>query len=501
MRIMKKFFYLSILAIFCVISTFSLSSCKNNDLDKISKNLTAYAISAKFDDEKKQIQASEKIEYVNVTGDGLECLCLHLYPRAFRKDALIKPYSALNVATCFPNGLSYGDLEVQSVKVEGQEKEFEIVGEDEDILKIIFGFVLSKNDRADVVIDFLVTIPNSTHRFGYFDANVNLGNWYPIVCVFKDGDFDTTPYYSTGDPFMSDVSNYEIEFSCPKDYFVSASGVAEEKVDGDTKVLKMKATAVRDFALCLSKNAAMVESKVGDTLIRYVGYENDENISSSLQVAADAVSYFNEAFGKYPYETLTVSKTPFLFGGMEYPGLVFISDSIEDENEYKKVIVHEIAHQWWCAVVGNNESKEAWLDESLAEYSTALFFGAHEKYGLTYDEFVSNALSSYLLYVDVIETIRGEVNTKMNLPVHEYKNDYEYSYMVYVKGVIMFDSLKSAVGEKKLVSGLAKYYAENKFKIADKNDFYSAFKSACHKDLETFFEGYLNGTAIISKIN
>ena len=85
MRIMKKFFYLSILAIFCVISTFSLSSCKNNDLDKISKNLTAYAISAKFDDEKKQIQASEKIEYVNATGDGLECLCLHLIQERLEK--------------------------------------------------------------------------------------------------------------------------------------------------------------------------------------------------------------------------------------------------------------------------------------------------------------------------------------------------------------------------------------------------------------------------------
>lgn len=501
MRIMKKFFILSILVIFCANSAFLLTSCKNNDLEKISKNLTTYAINANFDDEKKQIQASEKIRYVNVTDESLEFLCLHLYPRAFRQDALIKPYSALNVASCFPNGPSYGDIEILSVNVDGKKGEFQIVGDDEDILKIAFGFVLSKNESVNLVIDFILTIPNSTHRLGYYAANVNLGNWYPIACVFKDGKFDTTPYYSTGDPFMSDVANYEVEFSCPKEYLVSASGVAEEKIDNGTKVLKMTATAVRDFALCLSKNATEVQSKVDNTLVKYVGYSSDENLSECLEIAKDAVAYFNEKFGKYPYDTLTVSKTPFLFGGMEYPGVVFISDSIEDETEYKKVIVHEIAHQWWYAVVGNNESKEAWLDESLAEYSTALFFGAHKKYGVSYDEFVSNALSSYLLYVDVIETIRGEVNTKMNLPVHEYKNDYEYSYMVYVKGVIMFDSLRTVVGEKKLVAGLSKYYADNKFKIADKNDFYSAFKSACHKDLETFFEGYLNGTAIISKIN
>ena len=106
-----------------------------------------------------------------------------------------------------------------------------------------------------------------------------------------------------------------------------------------------------------------------------------------------------------------------------------------------------------------------------------------------------------MLYVDVIQTIRGDVNTKMNLSVFEYQNDYEYSYMVYVKGVIMFDDLKTAVGEQKLISGFKKYYQNNKFKIATKDDFYKAFESACHQDLNNFFEGYLEGTAIISKIS
>jgi aminopeptidase N len=57
------------------------------------------------------------------------------------------------------------------------------------------------------------------------------------------------------------------------------------------------------------------------------------------------------------------------------------------------------------------------------------------------------------------------------------------------------------VGKKKIVQGLKKYYAENKFKIADKWKFFKAFKDACHRDLEKFFEGYLNGTTIISNLN
>ena len=185
---------------------------------------------------------------------------------------------------------------------------------------------------------------------------------------------------------------------------------------------------------------------------------------------------------------------------MEYPNLVLVSNSIDDENEVEKVIVHEIAHQWWYGVVGNNEVKEAWLDESLSEYSTVLFFEHNPKYGISYDDFVGDALSSYLLYVDVIQTLRGEVNTKMNLAVNQYQNDYEYSYMVYVKGVIMFDSLKDMVGEKSIIDGLKKYYSANKFKIATANDFFEAFGSACHKDLKNYFDGFLNGTAIISTL-
>ena len=229
--------------------------------------------------------------------------------------------------------------------------------------------------------------------------------------------------------------------------------------------------------------------------------ENDEkNSEKYADISKKAIEFFSDYFGKYPYSTITVVKTPFIYGGMEYPNIVFISNSVDNEKEFLKVIVHEIAHQWWYGVVGNNETKDAWLDESISEYSTALFFAHNEEYGISYDEFVSEALSSYLLYVDVIQTLRGDVNTKMNLAVNEYQNDYEYSYMVYVKGVIMFDSLKNMVGEKSVVAGLKKYYESNKFKIASPEDFFDAFDKACHKDLKNYFDGFLNGTTIISSL-
>ena len=498
---MKKFFYLLFSAIFICFSTFSLVGCKKNTLNKVSKNLTAYSIDVTLDDEKKEITGTEKINYKNETGKRLEFLCLHLYPRAFREGAVVKPYTTLTEATCFPNGVSFGNIEILSVMIGEKLAEYSYCGEDEDVLKIDFGFSLENKKSVEIKIDFKITIPNSTHRFGWFNENINLGNWYPVVCMHTSDGFDLSPYYSTGDPFFSDIANYEVSFKFPKKYKICSTGEIESSQKGEITTAKISAKAVRDFAITLSSNSKIVSDDVDDTKVFYMGYNSDTEFNKYLKISKEAVKYFEEKFGDYPYSTLSVVKTPFIYGGMEYPNIVFISDAVDDEKEYLKVIVHEIAHQWWYGIVGNNETKEAWLDESLSEFSTVLFFGAHEKYGMSYDELVHNALSSYLLYVDVIQTIRGEVNTKMNLAINEYQNDYEYSYMIYVKGVLMFDSLKNMVGEKKVFAGLKRYYADNKFKIATSSSFFEAFKKACHQDLDNFFDGYLDGTAIISKLN
>ena len=499
---MKKFFILCVSFIFVCISTFSLTSCSKSEIDKISKNLNCYAISATLDDEKKEIDATEKIVFYNSSENEIAFVCFHLYPRAFREGATVKPYTGLTEATCFPNGVSYGDLVVIKVLVNGEKKDHELIGEDEDILKVDFGFKLTKKKSVEIVIEFKLIIPNSTHRFGWFDGNINLGNWYPILAEQVDGEFELSPYYSTGDPFCSSVANYDVEFLFPKSYqLVSTGDMKQEAGDGVVKA-KISARAVRDFAMCLSSGATVISTKTSDGVeVKYLAGSSDTEFDKFLQLSKDAVEYFSKTFGSYPYKSISVAKTPFIYGGMEYPNLVLISNSIDDESEYLKVIVHEIAHQWWYGVVGNNEIKEAWLDESLAEYSTMLFFKNHEKYNLVYDDLVGDALSSYVLYVDVIQTLRGDVNTKMNLAVNEYQNDYEYSYMVYVKGVIMFDSLKNMVGEKNVLNGLKKYYQDNKFGLATAEDFFVAFEKACHTDLREFFNGFLNGTTIISMVN
>lgn len=462
-------------------------------LQKASKNLSSYAIEATLDDN-HQIKARETIDYKNSTGANLNSICLHLFARAFREDATIKPYTSLSKASCFPNGESFGDILIERVDVNGNSANFVFSGEDKDILQINHN--LSPKENAKIYIEFLLTIPNCTHRLGYYGSTINLGNWYPIVCAYN-GDWLIDPYYSTGDPFVTECANYVVTINYPAEYDCFATGTLDKKEQKNTKINTYSALAVRDFAFFLSKNANIQTKNAGKTNVIYVGYNGDNDTESNAQIAAMACSYFSKTFGEYPFKNLVVCKSAFLQGGMEYSGLVLVSDAITEPQEFAKVIVHEIAHQWWYGLVGSDQVREAWLDEALAEYSTCLFF-EETGVGESYSDLIKDATASYLIYVDVIDSLNGKVNLSMNKKVCDYTSEYEYTYMVYVKGVIMFDSLREVVGKDKLIGALKKYCKNYSYKIASGNNFISILKSVCHKDLDGFFKGWLNGTNVVA---
>src|SRR5205823_639851 len=90
----------------------------------------------------------------------------------------------------------------------------------------------------------------------------------------------------------------------------------------------------------------------------------------AADISADAVSRYDAHFGAYPYTELDVLPvTASGFEGVEYPGLIMIGKSYYQQTQKKPgidmqdVVVHEVAHQWWYNVVGDDQLREPWLDE------------------------------------------------------------------------------------------------------------------------------------------
>ena len=251
--------------------------------------------------------------------------------------------------------------------------------------------------------------------------------------------------------------------------------------------------------MVLSDKFETLSEKVDGTQINYYFYSDKQSVKS-METSKKSLMTFNKKFGKYPYETLAVVETGFLYGGMEYPNLVMISDNLEKYDDYTNTIVHEIAHQWWYGVVGNNQFDCGWLDESLAEYSVVVFYENNPEYEIFRDVCIKNAITSYTLFVDVYKDVFKQVDTSMNRKISEFATEPEYVYAAYVKGMIMFDDIRNLIGDKKFFDSLKNYYKQYSGKNAVPENLISVFEDTSNRRLKSVFESYLDGSAIIGNV-
>lgn len=512
-------------------------------LNIASKNINEYDIVVDYNSSLQTLTCEEEISYINKTNVPLNYIAFHLYPNAFREDSSVSPVSLANHHKAYPNGTSYGNIGIKSVSILNSTAtycdtiqivqptysevdnfiknenltslQYFIGGEDENILYILFQNKLYPNDRIDINISFEVKLPNINHRFGYGNETVNIANFYPIACVFNEENFDTSLYSPNGDPFYSDISNYNITFKCAKDFIVANTGNVLNKTDEtvnelayienkeepetisiEKTIYTLKADAVRDFAIVLSKDFKVLTQKNDITEVKYY-YFSDNNPSLSLETAMKSLQTFNELFGNYPYSTLSVVEANFVHGGMEFPNLVYISNDITDEATYQQVIVHEIAHQWWYNLVGNSEITHAWIDEGLAEYSTLLFYELHPEYNKTKESLINNAYTSYALFVQIYGEVYGSVDTQMNRNLNQFNSEQEYVYVAYVKGMLLFDSLREIIGKDTFMKCLKVYFKECCYQNVTPEILISIFEKVSRTNLESYFSAWLDGKIIL----
>jgi aminopeptidase N len=238
----------------------------------------------------------------------------------------------------------------------------------------------------------------------------------------------------------------------------------------------------------------MLTGSVNGVTVNYY-YQLDTEPEQSLKSAIDAINTFTNLFGAYPYKTFSIAETSFYQGGMEYPAMVMISDNLKERSVINEVIIHETAHQWWYAVVGNDEIEHAFLDEGLTEYSVVLFYEKNPSYGFTRAEMVGIAHKSYQTYCSIYDRIFGGKDTSMDRSLKDFTSEYEYVNIAYVKGALMFDYLRVSVGEEEFFKGLKKYYKDYSFKNATPDDLIFVYENSCQTS--GFFSSWINGEVII----
>ena len=147
------------------------------NVEKEAQNLNTYTASLEFDEENYTLLGNMKVDFCNKSNTTLSELKFNIYPNAFREDSTQPVISLAKSKECYYNGESYGGIEITSMAGENFSN-FEISGSDENILKVNLQRPIQPTQSTSIEMDFVITLPNISPRFGYGENTINFGNFF-----------------------------------------------------------------------------------------------------------------------------------------------------------------------------------------------------------------------------------------------------------------------------------------------------------------------------------
>ena len=446
-------------------------------LQAMSQDYGTIKLDCNYSETSHTLAVNQTTTYINHSTQTLFDIKFHLYGNAFKANAAYPAVAPSEVDRAYPNGFDEGYAKITTPRIL-------LGGSDNTVITVPLEQGLKTGESINVDLQYTIKLAHVKHRLGYTDNAVNLGNFYAIPAVYDNG-WQLYPYSYNGDPFYNEPYNFDVKITVPEGYQVATSG---NKVDTN----HYQAYMLRDFAIVMSRDFKTLTRDVGNTTVTYY-YLNDEIPDVSLYTACNALAYFSNTFIDYPYDTLAVVQTDFLQGGMEYGALVYISLDITDQLQYQGVIVHEIAHQWWYGLVGNNQIHTAWIDEGLAEYCTAVFFETHPQYGKTLESIATQNKNSIKMFESIMDEYGVYYTRQMYQSSSDYRMPTEYTINTYARGMLMFYAITEMVGYENLNMALAKFANEKCYEFATISSLTHTLEDNLGYDLVKFINNYLAG--------
>jgi aminopeptidase N len=239
---------------------------------------------------------------------------------------------------------------------------------------------------------------------------------------------------------------------------------------------------MRDFNVVASRDYLSASTQVGEiTVNSYFLPGDEEGGRQALDWAAQALTIYQKEFGAYPYRELDIVETATTAGGIEYPGLVVVASRLySDANRksfFESATVHEVAHQWWYNVVGNDQVNHPWLDEALTQYATYRYF--QDAYGDAGGQTFIESLDSRWAAV-------GREDKPIGLPAGDY------TAKEYGRGPLCFLALRDRLGPDKMAELLRRYYAEQAWDIATPEELRALAEEVAGTSLEDLWAEWVS---------
>ncbi|TQJ90966.1 M1 family aminopeptidase [Streptomyces sp. SLBN-31] len=325
---------------------------------------------------------------------------------------------------------------------------------------------LAQGQSATIGFDLGITVPSGADRFGHDGAFSFIGNALPVLAVKDGAGWHLDPYTNNGESFYSLAADFKVTLDHPSTLLVPATGTSVDTPGSSGRtVTTATASKVRDFAWAAGPFSKISGTSTAGTAINVYSVSNisSSDAQSMLSTAKTAVDAHAARFGAYPYGELdAVIDNNYWFGGMEYPG--FVLDLVSTT-----ALTHEIGHQWWYGIVGDDEYNSPWLDEAFTDYATDLALG---KTGTSCWNSVSWASSAEKI-----------TNSMAYWDAHSSR----YSTVVYGYGKCALHDLRRLIGDTAMTKLLKDYAGSHWYGVSTTAEFKAAAQAATTTDLTSFW--------------
>lgn len=353
---------------------------------------------------------------------------------------------------------------------------------------------------------------------GVGDGLLTFASAYPMLAPWRDGAFDIGRPGRVGDLAYNGMASFRVRTVLPDGVQVVTNLVdaPAKAAPGGGLLFVSEGAAVRDFVLVAGRDLERASVEVGGTRVTSVYRAKDARAGKvALDAAAAALASFEKRFGAYPWAELDVVEASLVggAGGVEFSSLVLmagmlyrdpgestsplamlmkmwgglgdllggldgaappaqqVADTLDTALEF--TVAHEVAHQWFAGIVGNDSHRFPSVDEPLAQYAAGLAIADRHGRDAGRSAMDMNVKLNYALY-----RVLGGPDRPALRDTASYRTPIEYAGLVYGKAPYLYVELAGKLGEEKLHRAIRKAVEKHRFGIVGTPEWIATLEKA-----------------------
>ncbi|WKN48324.1 M1 family metallopeptidase [Nocardioides sp. Arc9.136] len=367
------------------------------------------------------------------------------------------------------------ELEVGSVRVDGEEARFRHRGKD-----LVVRHDVVADRRYALVVTYAGTprpVPAPTRR-----RDVATTGWTTTADGWTwtmQEPYGAFTWYAVND-HPSDKALYDITVRVPTPFVGVANGalVSREEDGPDTVTRWHLAEPAASYLVTVATGDYVTAEATSDSGVPVTWWvpRDQPDLGRGARTTAEELGWLEERLGPYPFDTLGAVVVDSA-SAMETQTMMTIGTS-----EYARspaVVVHELAHQWYGDQVTPTDWRDVWMNEGMVMYLQVLWQA--EEDGTDLDA----VLDAYAA---------AEVRERASAgPPGAYDPDAFGASTVYYGPALMWHELRGRVGEDAFWSMVRGWPASQEDGAADREEYVAWVEQETGLELSAFFDDWLLG--------